>query len=213
MPNTSESKDDNGLDFSATLGRLMSNPRYLGGVIAQTFYVGAQIMIWTFILQYAEKELGIDKATAQNHNILAVVIFLASRFICTGFLKFVSPGKLLSVLAIAGAACTLGAIHLTGISGLYSLIAVSACMSLMFPTIYGIALDGVGQDAKLGSAGLIFAIVGGAVMPKIQGALIDLDTFMGVSGTRGSFYLPVLCFIVIALYGFAYSKPKELDRV
>lgn len=208
MPNTSEKSDDHSLDFTKTLGRLMSNPRYLGGVIAQTFYVGAQIMVWTFIIQYAENELGIDKATAQNHNILAVIIFLVFRFVCTAFLKYISPGKLLFVLAIAGGFFTFGAIHLEGISGLYSLIAISACMSLMFPTIYGLALDGVGQDAKLGSAGLIFAIVGGAVMPKIQGSLIDLETFMGVSGTRGSFYLPLLCFIVIAIYGFTCSKPR-----
>lgn len=211
MPDTSEASgeaNDHELHFGATVKRLFSNPRYVGGVIAQTFYVGAQIMVWTYITQYAENELGIDKATTQNHQLLALGVFLSSRFICTFFLKYVSPGKLLAVLALAGFACTLGAIHLEGMAGLYSLMAISACMSLMFPTIYGIALDGVGQDAKLGSAGLIFAIVGGAIMPKLQGGLIDLETFMGVSGTRGSFYLPALCFIVILLYGLFCRNPK-----
>ena len=201
MPDTSPPDDTHDVDFGRTVGRLFSNSRYVGGVVAQTFYVGAQIMCWTFIIQYAENELGIDKATAQNHNIMAMVIFLLSRFICTFFLKYVSPGKLLMFLSVAGLACTLGAIHLQGMSGLYSLVAISACMSLMFPTIYGLALDGVGEDAKLGSAGLIFAIVGGAFMPRLQGQVMDLDGFMGISATRGSFYLPAVCFIVIAGYG------------
>mgnify|MGYP003892986229 CR=1 FL=1 len=186
--------------------------RYIEGEVAQTAYVGAQIMCWTFIIQYAENELGIDKATAQNHNILAMVIFLCSRFICTFFLKYVSPGRLLFVLSVAGIACTLGAIHLQGMQGLYSLVAISACMSLMFPTIYGLALDGVGEDAKLGSAGLIFAIVGGAFMPRLQGQILDMDGFMGASATRGSFYLPAICFVVIAGYGIlCWNRRQAVD--
>ena len=209
MPDTSPKDDPHDVHFGRTVGRLFKNPRYVGGVIAQTFYVGAQIMCWTFIIQYAENELGIDKATAQNHNILAMVIFLCSRFICTFFLKYVSPGRLLTVLSIGGFACTLGAIHLEDMAGLYSLIAISACMSLMFPTIYGLALDGVGEDAKLGSAGLIFAIVGGAFMPRLQGQILDLDGFMGTTATRGSFYLPALCFVVIAIYGIVCWNRRE----
>jgi len=209
MPDTSPQGDEHDLHFGRTVGRLLKNPRYVGGVIAQTFYVGAQIMCWTFIIQYAENALGIGKATAQNHNILAMVIFLCSRFICTFFLKYVSPGRLLMALSLGGFACTLGAIHLEGMAGLYSLIAVSACMSLMFPTIYGLALDGVGEDAKLGSAGLIFAIVGGAFMPRLQGQILDLDGFMGTTATRGSFYLPALCFVVIAFYGMVCWNRRE----
>lgn len=182
------------------LGRLFKNPLYLGGVIAQMFYVGAQIMCWTFIIQYAQDTLGMDKATAQNHNIGAMVIFLSSRFICTFFLKYISPGALLSVLSSGAICATLGAIYLEGMTGLYSLMAISACMSLMFPTIYGIALEGLGPDAKIASAGLILAIVGGAFMPRLQGGIMDLDTFMGVDATRGSFFLPCLCFVVIAAY-------------
>ena len=209
MPDSSkQGSDDQDLNLGATASRLLKNPRYVGGVLAQMFYVGAQIMVWTFILQYAEKELGMDNATAGNHQIAALVIFLTFRFICTYFLRFVSPGKLLSVLAVGGVLTTLGAIHITGMSGLYSLMLVSACMSLMFPTIYGIALEGIGQDAKLGSAGLILAIVGAVWLTGFQGRILDLESFMGTTATRGSFYLSVGCFIIIGIYGFLCRNPR-----
>jgi MFS transporter, FHS family, L-fucose permease len=100
----------------------------------------------------------------------------------------------------------LGVIFLPGMAGLWSLVGISACMSLMFPTIYGIALDGLGDDAKLGSAGLILAIGGGCFMPPLQAMLIDQETVAGLSGVRASFFLPFLCFVVIALYGYAASR-------
>ena len=203
LPHTGAPDADHDVHFGRTVKRLLTNPNYVGGVIAQTFYVGAQIMTWTFIIQYAENELGIDKATAQNFNIMAMVIFLCSRFICTFFLKYISPSKLLLILSAGAIAFTLGAIYIHSLTGLYSLVLVSACMSLMFPTIYGLALDGVGEDAKLGSAGLIFAIVGGVFMTRFQGQILDMDGFMGTTATRGSFFLVVLCFIIIAAYGYA----------
>ena len=203
LPHTGAPGADHDVHFGRTVKRLLTNPNYVGGVIAQTFYVGAQIMTWTFIIQYAENELGIDKATAQNFNIMAMVIFLCSRFICTFFLKYISPSKLLLILSAGAIAFTLGAIYIHSLTGLYSLVLVSACMSLMFPTIYGLALDGVGEDAKLGSAGLIFAIVGGVFMTRFQGQILDMDGFMGTTATRGSFFLVVLCFIIIAVYGYA----------
>jgi FHS family L-fucose permease-like MFS transporter len=209
LPKTEGGKDDADLNFGSTVGRLFKNPMYVGGVIAQTFYVGAQIMCWTFIIQYAEVELGIDKATAQNFNIMAMVIFLCSRFICTYFLKYISPSKLLLLLSAGAIVFTLGAIHMQGLTGLYSLVLVSACMSLMFPTIYGLALDGVGEDAKLGSAGLIFAIVGGVFMTRFQGQIMDLEGFMGTTAIRGSFYLVVLCFLIIAIYGLVGTRLKR----
>ncbi len=203
LPHTTTGDD---VRENSTLGQILSrlsrNPLYLGGVVAQTFYVGAQIMCWTFIIQYAQENLGMDKATAQNHNILAMVIFVSSRFICTYFLRFISPGALLGTLSVAAMGATLGAIYLEGMSGLYSLIAISACMSLMFPTIYGIALDGLGPDAKIASAGLILAIVGGAFMPRLQAGIMDMETFLGTTGVRGSFFLPFICFVVIAAYAF-----------
>lgn len=209
LPNTSPPDSDHDVHFGRTVKRLLKNPKYVGGVIAQTFYVGAQIMTWTFIIQYAENELGIDKATAQNFNIMAMVIFLCSRFVCTFFLKYVSPSMLLLALSAGAILFTLGAIYLQGLTGLYSLVLISACMSLMFPTIYGLALDGVGEDAKLGSAGLIFAIVGGVFMTRFQGQVLDLDSFMGTTATRGSFYLVILCFVIIAIYGIIANRQKK----
>lgn len=212
LPHDSAHEGDNTLHFGATLGRLVRNGHYLGGVVAQTFYVGAQIMCWTFIIQYAESELGVSKSTAQNCNILAMIIFVSSRFICTFLLHYIRPGTLLALLAVGGLMFTLGTIFIHGYTGLYCLIGVSACMSLMFPTIYGIALEGLGDDAKLGSAGLILAIGGGCLMPPLQGAIIDLPPvdlgFMELASVRASFLLPAICFVVIAAYGLWVMKHK-----
>jgi FHS family L-fucose permease-like MFS transporter len=202
----SKTESSRKLDLAPTLRRLLANPRYREGVIAQGFYVGVQIMCWTFIIQYGVNELGLTKEAAQGYNIIAMVIFVSSRFICTFLLKFVSAGGLLLALALAGAFLTLGVIFVQGMTGLYCLVALSACMSLMFPTIYGIALRGMGEDAKLASAGLILAIGGGCLMPPWQAAIMDLEAFqLGpilLSSTRVSFVLPLLCFAVIALFGW-----------
>jgi fucose permease len=212
LPRTSAHETSGELHFAATISRLVRNWRYLGGVIAQTFYVGAQIMCWTTIIQYAEGELGIPKSVAQNCNIVAMVIFVTSRFICTFLLHYIRPGALLALLAVGGLALTLGTIFIQGYAGLYCLVGVSACMSLMFPTIYGIALDGLGDDAKLGSAGLILAIGGGCLMPQIQGMILDLPPvnlgFVELSSVRASFFLPALCFVVIAVYGLTVLGKK-----
>ncbi len=194
--------EDKEFNIKDTFRRLLSNKRYYGGVIAQFFYVGVQIMCWTFIIHYAEMELGIDNATAQLYNIAAMSIFCLSRFICTYLLKFIQPGKLLMYLAFGGLLLVLGVIFVRGMFGLYALVGVSACMSLMFPTIYGIALEGIGKDAEFGAAGLIMAILGGSVMPPVQALMIDQDTILGLSGVRFSFFLPFLCFVVIAIYGY-----------
>jgi len=185
------------------MGRLIRNGCYIEGVIAQAFYVGAQIMVWTFVIHYGMTAIGLTAAEAQGYNIVAMVIFLGSRFICTFLLGFIRPGRLLMILASGGTVLTLGAIFLNGYAGLYSLIGISACMSLMFPTIYGIALKGMGDEASLASAGLIMAIVGGALMPPMQGALIDAGPIIGdIPSVKTSFLLPLICFVVIAIFGY-----------
>ncbi len=200
------------LNLRPTLKRLFSNRLYLEGVVAQAFYVGAQIMCWTFIIHYGVNELEMTKAEAQSYNMVAMVIFVSSRFICTYLLKYINPGQLLMTLALGGGLFTLGTIFISGIMGLYSLVAVSACMSLMFPTIYGIALKGLGEDAKIGSAGLILAIGGGSLMPPLQGAIMDMSSFsMGefmLSSTRVSFCLPVICFLVIGFFGWNTARKQ-----
>ncbi|WP_462318389.1 L-fucose:H+ symporter permease [Marinilabilia sp.] len=184
---------------------LMKNRRYREGVVAQIFYVAAQIMCWTFIIQYAEN-LGIDKSTAQLYNIVAMGIFLSSRFISTFLMKYVNARKLLMLFAFGGMATTTGTIVIEGMVGLYFLIATSAFMSLMFPTIYGIALEGIGKDATLGSAGLVMAIVGGALMPPLQGAIIDMGTVGPLPAENASFVLPFISFVVISMYGYRSYK-------
>jgi len=190
-------------ELKETFGRLIRNKCYVEGVVAQAFYVGAQIMCWTFIIHYGITTIGLTASEAQGYNIVAMVIFLSSRFICTFLLGFIRPGRLLMLLATGGAVFILGAIFLPGYAGLYSLIGTSACMSLMFPTIYGIALKGMGDDASLASAGLVMAIVGGALMPPMQGRMIDAGSIIGnIPSVKTSFLLPLLCFVVIVAYGY-----------
>ncbi len=198
-------KPDHTIRAIDTFKRLIANVKYREGVIAQVFYVAAQIMCWTFIIQYADN-LGINKATAQNYNIIAMAIFLSSRFISTFLMKYLNSRLLLTVFAVGGFILTLGVILIQGMAGLYCLIGVSAFMSLMFPTIYGIALEGLGEDATLGAAGLVMAIVGGALMPPLQGAIIDLGTVAGLPAVNFSFILPLFCFIVVAVYGYRTLK-------
>ncbi len=183
------------------ISRLLKKPVYREGVIAQMFYVGAQIMCWTFIIQYAEN-LGIDKSTAQKYNIIAMGIFLSSRFISTFLMKYINSKRLLFYFAIGGMVTITGTIFIQGMTGLYCLIATSAFMSLMFPTIYGIALHGIGDDSTIGAAGLVMAIVGGALMPPLQGAIIDFGTIAGMPAVNVSFILPFICFVAVAIFAF-----------
>jgi len=249
LPHNADDEDRN-LDISPTLKRLFKNPQYIEGVLAQMFYVGVQIMCWTFIIQYAENTLGLKKADAQFFNIIAMVMFVSSRFICTFILKYINQGMLLLLLATGGGLLILNTIfgggnlhagvefealrqqvaqagffaHLfiylkapfviSGMSGLVTLILASCCMSLMFPTIYGVALRDVGKDAKIASAGLVMAIVGGCLMTPMQGWIMDQSDFnllfTTLSSVRMSFVLPFICFLVIAAYGYrTVTHPKR----
>ncbi len=189
-----------------SLKRLWGNRVYREGVIAQVFYVAAQIMVWTFIIHYADN-LGISKATAQNYNIIAMCLFLCGRFISTFLMKYVDGRKLLTIFGICAAICSLGAILIVGKTGLYCLIGISLFMSLMFPTIYGTALEYVSlEDASLGAAFLVMAIVGGALMPPLQGMIIDCGTIAGHPAVNVSYCLPFICFVVVAIYGLRARK-------
>ena len=197
---------------SDTLRRLWQNKLYRSGVIAQMFYVAAQIMVWTFIIQYADN-LGIDKATAQKFNIAAMALFLTSRFISTFLMKYINSRRLLMYFGIGACAACLGTIFIQGMGGLYCLLAISGFMSLMFPTIYGIALEDVqAEDTSLGAAFLVMAIVGGAVMPPLQGMVIDLGTICGLPAVNVSFALPLFCFAIVSWYGRkAYKELRRTD--
>lgn len=217
MPKSASLQDDS-TKFLPTVRRLWANKKYRFGVVAQFFYVGVQIMCWTFIIQYGTRVFmneGMAEQRAevlsQSFNIAAMAIFCCSRFICTFLLKFASPSKLLGVLAVAGGVLTCGVIFIDGRLGLYCLVAVSACMSLMFPTIYGIALGGLGEDAKLGAAGLIMAILGGSVLPPVQASIIDMGKVCGLPAVNASFILPLICFVVIMMYARYISKINRVS--
>lgn len=199
-------RSDDSQSVKATLLRLWRNRIYREGVVAQVFYVAAQIMTWTFIIQYADN-LGIDKATAQNYNIVAMCMFLCGRFISTFLMKYVNGRKLLAIFGACAALCSLGAILIVGMPGLYCLIGISLFMSLMFPTIYGTALENVSlQDATLGAAFLVMAIVGGALMPPLQGMIIDCGTIIGHPAVNVSYVLPLVCFLVVMCYGIRSDR-------
>ncbi len=201
MPRT-QAKEPN-MRASDTLRRLWRNIPYREGVIAQIFYVGAQIMVWTFIIQYAEN-IGIKASDAQLYNMLAMGLFLTGRFVCSIFLmRYINTRMLLAIFGIGAACCTIGAIAIVGIGGLYCLIGISLFMSLMFPTIYGIALENVSsEDSTIGAAFLVMAIVGGALMPPMQGLIIDQGLIAGFPAVNLSFILPLICFFVVSSYGF-----------
>lgn len=215
MPHNGDKNHD--INFVPTLRRIFSLPHYREGVIAQFFYVGVQIMCWTFIIQYGTPILMAEGMTeqaaevmSQQYNIIAMVIFCCSRFICTFLLRYINTGQLLMILAIAGGALVCGVIFMHNIYGLYCLVGVSACMSLMFPTIYGIALTGLGDDAKFGAAGLIMSILGGSVLPPLQASIIDRGELFGMPAVNVSFILPFICFVVIAIYGQrTYMRSKN----
>ena len=197
---------------SQTLRNLWHNTIYREGVMAQMFYVAAQIMTWTFIIQYAD-HLGINKATAQTYNIVAMALFLTSRFVSTLLMKYVNSRRLLAIFGCGAALCSLGAIAIVGMAGLYCLVGISFFMSLMFPTIYGIALEDVdSRDSTLGAAFLVMAIVGGALMPPLQGTIIDLQTVFGHPAVNVSFVLPLVCFLLIVGYGCRSYRKSLINK-
>ena len=199
VPATSSNTQQN--SFRTTMRNLWHNRIYREGVVAQMFYVAAQIMVWTFIIQYADN-LGISKATAQNYNIAAMCLFLTGRFVSTFLMKSMDGRKLLTIFGIGAALCSLGVILIVGKAGLFCLVGISLFMSLMFPTIYGTALEKVSlSDASLGAAFLVMAIVGGALMPPLQGAIIDCGTVLGHPAVNVSYALPLLCFVIVTIYG------------
>lgn len=233
MPNKGEENHD--IRFLETLGRIFSLKYYREGVIAQFFYVGAQIMCWTFIIQYGTPVLQgqvpnefeqwllsilhydtpavLDERAAevlsQGYNILAMAFFIVSRFICTYLMKFLNPGLMLTLFGSIAMVLICGVIFFQGRPGVYCLVGVSGCMSLMFPTIYGIALKGLGDDAKFGAAGLIMAILGGSVLPPAQAAIIDMKEISGFPAVNLSFFLPFICFVVVATYGWRMAKARR----
>ena len=194
MPKASDEKTK--LNLGASFKRLMENSNYVWAVVAQFFYVGAQICVWSFTIRYVMQELSLNEADASSYYLGALILFLTSRFVCTWLMNFIRPAQLLMYMALAAAVLSLTTMTSGGYIGVFALVGISACMSLMFPTIYGLGLRGLGEDTKIGGSGLIMAILGGAVLTGIQGQVSD-----ATGSINFSYIVPLLCFVVIAYYG------------
>ena len=189
--------------------RLFANKKYVGGVIAQFFYVGAQIGVWSFTIRLVMKELGYVEAQAATLYLISIIGFSVSRFVYTWLMKYIEPQRLLVAGAILSTLSALLVVLTGGWLCVIALMLVSVFMSLMFPTIYGIALGSVSQsehpdDTKIGASGLIMAILGGALLTPIQGMVSDH------SSINLSYLVPMVCFIVVALYGIRARKNSQI---
>lgn len=247
MPYAKE--EDKNLDFKGTFRRLMKNKNYVWGVIAQFFYVGAQIAVWSFIIRYAMQQLHLDAIVSQmgknvssdeiiarlrdieplaagfynlteflgiraflprtaeqagaTYYIISLILFVVGRFTFTGLMKYFKPRTLLTSLSLIAIVCTLVTVYAQGWIGIYALVMISGCMSLMFPTIYGLGITGLGDDTKIGGAGMIMAIAGAAVLTQIQGIVSDQS-----GSIKFAFWVPAIAFMIIAYYSAVVSRKK-----
>jgi len=201
MPKASE--EDKNVHLLETVGRLLKNKNYSFSVFAQFCYVGTQISVWTYTNFYIPEAIGVTQEVALVWHTGALVLFAAMRWIFTGLMKFFRASTLLvfaAAMAIVMASCV---IFVGGIVGVVALVCISGFMSLMFPTIFGLGCSNLGEDTKLASSGQIMAIVGGAIITPMQGAMVDKW------GINHSYWLPLLCFVVIGLYGVSGRKVEE----
>ena len=249
MPKLRE--DDKNVNFGATFRRLAKNKSYVWGVVAQFFYVGAQIAVWSFVIRYAMAQLDFDGVIASlgsgattdqiihalrnvepvaggfyslcaflglddllprtaeqagaTYYIMSLILFVIARFVCTWLMKFFKPRNILTALAVLAVICCLVTIYGTGRTGVYALMGISGCMSLMFPTIYGMGITGLGDDTKIGGAGMVMAIAGAALLTQIQGIVSD-----SVGSIETAYWVPAVAFAIIAYYGARVCKKHNL---
>lgn len=218
---------------------LLKTPRYWGGVITQFFYVGVQIAVWTWMNKYCCQELSLTEAQSSTYYLLAIILFIICRWIATYYMKTCRPASMMSLFAAAALACCAGVMYLPTVplfhigglpisANILCLVAMSGCMSLMFPTIYGIALSGLSsRTVKLGAAGLIIAILGGAVITPWMGEIIEqgssswlalvphadntYNTALHTSSQaiRASFIVPAICFFIVLAYSVLFRTPAD----
>jgi FHS family L-fucose permease-like MFS transporter len=162
--------------------------------VAQFFNVAAQVCAWTYLIQYVQQALGGSLEKGGFYLQLSLLVFLASRFLMTWVIGRIRATKVLAVLAALAIVLCLFAMASPNLAGVIAVVALSFSLSLMFPTIYGVALKGLGPATKFGAAGLVMAIVGGAIMPVVQGKLVD------TTSAAFSFIVPAACFAVVGLY-------------
>lgn len=174
--------------------RLWRNKHYRYGVLAQFFNMGAQTCTWTFTILYAQDVVGISEANSGWFLQASLILFLVARFVMVWLLGIFRPTKLLLIMATFGVVCCLIAMFVLNIIGLLAVVAISAGISLMFPTIYGVALQGLGEDAKFGAAGLVMAILGGALIPMLHALVMDVAT------PALGYVVPGICLALVAVY-------------
>ncbi len=236
MPAT---KDTTGLSFGATVVRLLKRKHYTLGVVAQFFYVGAQIGVWSYTIRYVMLALGLvdsstseifpakvqgfitdhglwssiwqldENSTAENIGnsfyLFSLILFTVSRFIFTALMRYFRPGILLAIAATGAIISAAIAIFSTGMTGVIGLVAISFFMSLMFPTIYGIALEGISEtEAKVGGSFLVMAILGGALLTALQGYVST-----ALNSINFAYWIPVVCFVIVGIYGIIANKEEK----
>lgn len=187
--------------LAASFRRLITTRHYVAGVVAQFFYVGAQIGVWSFTIRYVMENLHLNESGAARYYLASIIVFSAARFACTALMRFIAPRQLLFVLAVVAALLSLVVIFGSGLTGVYALVAISACMSLMFPTIYGLSIHKLGEVTKVGASGLIMAIIGGAILTAIQGKVSDMTSI------HVAYAVPLVCFVVIAWFARSGCAP------
>ena len=203
-------KDDDRSDsVGASFRRLLSNRLYRRGVVAQFFYVGAQIGVWSFTIRLVMQETGRLEAAASSIYLLSIIGHCLSRFIYTGLMRWFSPSRLLTFGGVMSALLSLTVVLSAGTGWLCitSLVLISSFMSLMFPTIYGIALGGIMRgdhpgDSKIGASGLIMSILGGALLTPLQGMVSDHTNIYT------SYAVPAFCFMVVTAYAVYAHRCK-----
>jgi len=206
MPVASEETEKDGV--IGGFKRLSKNKNYVRGVMAQFFYVGAQIGVWSFTIRYVMTELNLMESGASDYYLISLVLFAGSRFLFTILMKYFKPSILLAFSSLIAILLSFVVIYGTGMTAVISLVLISVCMSLMFPTIYGLSAEGLGNDTKLGGSGLIMAILGGALITAIQGQVSDISGSIHLS-----YYVPMLCFVVVMYFGLSHYFHKPVQKI
>ncbi|WP_324675155.1 L-fucose:H+ symporter permease [Hymenobacter sp. GOD-10R] len=188
---------------------VLKHKHLLWGVIAQFFYVGAQVCVTSFFIRMAKQGASVDEKTAGYYLGVYGLLFMAGRFVGTALLKYVSSQKLLSIYAVAAILLCAVAVFGDGAYVIYALGGLGFFMSIMFPTIFSLGIAGLGDDTKPGSSWLVMSIVGGAIIPYIMGTVIDMQG----DATQAGYVVPLVCFVVVLYFGLSgYKINKNMQH-
>jgi FHS family L-fucose permease-like MFS transporter len=194
-------EQDNSLEVE---GSIFKEKNLMLGVLAQFFYVGAQVCVSSFFIRFAQSVAGIEEKAAGYFLAVALLGFMIGRFVGTFLMKFIAPSRLLALYSIINFFLLITATLVDGKIAVYSLIGVEFFMSIMFPTIFSLAIRGLGSKTKKGSSLLIMSIVGGAIFPVIMGRISDM------SSMQTAYIVPGFCFLVVFYFAL---KNFKLEKV